>query len=65
MEKNERKSLIIGIAVTAYMVMAYDTIQNMLKNGFNLVTFGHNAVAMVGSLGIGLLVFYLLIYKKK
>lgn len=65
MERNEIRSFVIGIAVTTYMVIAYDTFQDAIKNGVNFITLGTNVAAGVGSLGIGLLVFFLLIFKKK
>ena len=63
MERREIRSVIYGIVITVYTVIAYDIFQELAKTPIDWYIIGVKVIAGLGSLGVGVLVFAFLIYK--
>ena len=65
MEGREKRSIIYGMVITAYMVIAYDVFQELAKKPIDLNLISVKVLAGLGSLGVGVVIFAFLIYKNK
>ena len=57
--------IIYGLVVSAYMAISYEVFKDLMKTPIDFNSIITSTIAGLGSLGVGIVVFFTLIYKKR
>jgi hypothetical protein len=57
--------IVYGLVVSAYMAISYEVFKDLMKTPIDFNSIIASAIAGLGSLGVGIVVFFTLIYKKR